>query len=543
LGVQATLQQRLDQLTPDERDACRHLAVLGRSCRWEELHAFAPTTATPVVDSLVRKGILRDSDIDGAPAVELSGSLLQQVAYDTITPEARARLHSEAARTLEALPGISAHEIALHFDRAGEPSAAVEHYVRATRDALKWGDADTALRCADRALDLGAAGPLRLELHLARAEAFQFTGHREAQRQALDEAFPLAQRAADRARVLTEQASWLARAGDFQQAIAVAQKALDAARSSESPRAIALASGRWALSLVFAGRAEEGESLVREASRAAREHGDPLLMAEAAEWRALQAASVGDLGEARRAFEAAVELFRDGGDRRRAAVNENNLADMHNRVGSYAEAERSLAEAIAYFQHSANRPSEAYAQLNRAYSQLARGAVDEALLSLGRSEELAAELRDARLDVALRLYRAKALLAQGDWGLAASLAARAAAEAERAGQAGLWVNAMTVEAWARLRSHDPAAAADKARAALERRDELGGVEEDEADVFLAYASALEALGRTEEAATVRERGRSRLRYVAARIRNAELRRCLLEDVPSHAALLAGPTVR
>ena len=68
------------------------------------------------------------------------------------------------------------------------------------------------------------------------------------------------------------------------------------------------------------------------------------------------------------------------------------------------------------------------------------------------------------------------------------------------------------------------------------RYELGGVEEDESEIYLARVRSLESAGRSEEAAAVLEMGRSRLLQLASRIRDGEWRERFLRDVASNREL-------
>jgi hypothetical protein len=83
---------------------------------------------------------------------------------------------------------------------------------------------------------------------------------------------------------------------------------------------------------------------------------------------------------------------------------------------------------------------------------------------------------------------------------------------------------------------DIAGALARSERALAIRDERQGTEEDEAEVFVARAQALEAAGRADEAASVRERGRRRLREVADGISDPSWRERFVTGLPAHRML-------
>jgi hypothetical protein len=134
-------------------------------------------------------------------------------------------------------------------------------------------------------------------------------------------------------------------------------------------------------------------------------------------------------------------------------------------------------------------------------------------------------------------YRARLKLHDAAPWDAADRAEAAALEAERIGARGLCAVTLALAARARLAGGDPDGALPLSVRALMLRDELGGVEEDEAEIFLSHAAVLDACGRQGEAAVVRERGADRLRIVAARIADPEWRRRFLQDVPANRKLL------
>lgn len=126
-----------------------------------------------------------------------------------------------------------------------------------------------------------------------------------------------------------------------------------------------------------------------------------------------------------------------------------------------------------------------------------RGLLDEAHTALDEAAQLAASIGEARLELLVDPYRARALLAM-------PAPARAAATGHR----------------------------------IADRAELGGLEEDEGEIYLAHARALQACGHESEAKHVLQRGRERVESIAEGITDDALRRSFLHNVPARRALLA-----
>ncbi len=215
---------------------------------------------------------------------------------------------------------------------------------------------------------------------------------------------------------------------------------------------------------------------------------------------------------------------------RRAASAECNLADTYNRVGAYEEAEAALREAVASCRRVGNRVVEGYALANLGYALAGQDRLDEALETFEGALALAGELGRPRLAMAVRLYRARATLERAPAAVASE--ARAIAEEARASELpALEATALAVASRAALASGDVARALADAERAMALRDELGTMEEDEAEVFLALAEALRAAGQAERAREIVARGASRLEFLAGRIADVDWRARFLVEVP------------
>ncbi len=181
---------------------------------------------------------------------------------------------------------------------------------------------------------------------------------------------------------------------------------------------------------------------------------------------------------------------------------------------------------------------EGYAELNRGYSLMMMGKKKEASLAIDAADAIAKEAQNSRLAIAAAAYRARSELGEKDSESVAATALAAAEAAKRVGLPGLRIYALVIAARAKLSSGATDAARAYAKEALDLRDELGSVEEDEAEIFLVLAQALIALSRQDEARQILARGKKVLEAVALGIGDAEWRRRFLEDVVAHKALIA-----
>jgi tetratricopeptide (TPR) repeat protein len=395
----------------------------------------------------------------------------------------------------------------------------------------------TVLRCAARALELGIAPAAHCELRLLRADAFETLGRLEDQGQELDIAQRSAQTELERARAAIDRAVLQWRMGRADEALALAREGVEAARQAGDAETLALALGRFGLIRTYGGAIDEGAVAIAEAAPIARSQG-PLMAAMAATWQAQVANARGDYGEKMRAHREAQRLYQEIGDLRRATGAELNLADAANRVGAYDQAASALADTSEKADRVGNTLWKGYAQLNLAYAHSMLGRNEMARAALAQAQAIAERTGEARLAVFADIYGARIDLADAPE-RAAARADAAAKEARARSLPSLEILASAVAASAHL-ACGHGEEADRASAhALSIRDELGGVEEDEADVFLVRARVLEALGRHAESHEMRQKGRARVRELAEKIADLELRARFLSDVPAHRDLIDG----
>ncbi|MEX0698846.1 MAG: BTAD domain-containing putative transcriptional regulator [Acidimicrobiia bacterium] len=207
-SLQALLIARLDRLGPAERDLIRAAAVLGRRFELAVLSHLLPPQArgwaASHLESLEQKELIIRGEGD---TYTFRHALIQLAAYQTVTKDARARLHEQVADLAEET-GVSPVQqvdemVGYHLERA------VEYRRELAADDAQTGE--LAIRAAGRLLEAGlrafgrfdvvAAENLlsRVERLLPRdhadrwmvrrhlAEAYQVMGHHDRAERSLDE--------------------------------------------------------------------------------------------------------------------------------------------------------------------------------------------------------------------------------------------------------------------------------------------------------------------------------------------------------------------
>jgi len=533
LDVEAAVQSRLDALAPAELDAATRGALLGGVFTLDDLAALGAVDAGAAVRGLVGRGLLRRRPGADATSWEIRTPIVAEVLVRNLDDEPRAALHLRAAALWQER---GAREWAgFHFDRGGAVGPAAAEYVAAGLEAARVGDGPRVLRCAERAIELGVDEEAELALQVARAEALEHAGRLDEQATALALAQELASTPDEHAVIGVASAVRALRRRGPTEALPSFERAAGYARRAGEPAVLARALGAWATALSMANRLDEASGILGEAELLVTTRA-PALRAELASWRAQLAAAQGDLGARRHAFLAALALFEEVGDERAAAGVCVNLADVLNRFGAYAEAEEQLVAALARCRRLGIRLMEGYALANLGYARTMSGRHAEARADLEAARALADAVGDRHLATWASLYRARLAVAAD---AAEHGRDEARILAERAGSLGLGaaeVLARVVEARAALALGDATGAAAAMEAALARRDSIGGLEEDEGELFAVQVRVLEAIGRAEEAARARARAAAWLEATARRIADPTWRERFLCGVPAHREL-------
>jgi DNA-binding SARP family transcriptional activator len=157
--VQSVIEARLSQLGAHARDLVDVAAVIGREFSTDVLAAAGDAGEDVLVeglDELWRRQIVREGT--SGSSYDFSHDKIRQVAYRTVGPVRRRRLHARIATALEQIhasdPGQVSVQIAGHLDRAGAVVPAVEWYRRAARAAQLLHADVQAVRLLNRGLEL-----------------------------------------------------------------------------------------------------------------------------------------------------------------------------------------------------------------------------------------------------------------------------------------------------------------------------------------------------------------------------------------------------
>jgi tetratricopeptide (TPR) repeat protein len=263
---------------------------------------------------------------------------------------------------------------------------------------------------------------------------------------------------------------------------------------------------------------------------------DPAVAAKIGRTRSNRVLAGGDIAGYRRLKEAAIHDAERAGDLRAACDHRAGVAYGHLLLGGYAEAEREFRDCLAESRRMGLGTVSAMMENNLGLALARQGKLDEARAV--EEEALAAYLvqGDLRMGSACRYYLASFLVQAGELEAAEREARDAVAMCEKvppslAEALGTLTNVLL----ARKKNREALEVAERAHALL---TELGSVDEGDIAIRLAYAEALCAVERIEDAKEAIRAARTQLIERAEKIADERWRRSFLDNVPENARTMA-----
>ena len=311
-AVRGVLAARLARLGERATTLAEVAAVIGRGF---DVELLCETTGWLEADVLDALGELTDRRIVGEQSARggfdyaFGHHLIQTMVYEGVAPTARARRHRRVAHVMSELYADrgddAAAELALHWDRGGEPELAAERYLAAARRALDVYGNEDAARNLVRALELSTSRRVRFDALLLRERIAAAAGDRALQAE------------------LTGELTRLARSIDDEDA------------------ACAVLERRVALANVTGERRRE-HALLALLRRRARRSSAVRWQIAYLEGEARYRRAINDFGAARDAFAELIALTKRTGDRGAHANARLAFADTYIYEGRLDEAYRAL---------------------------------------------------------------------------------------------------------------------------------------------------------------------------------------------------------
>jgi tetratricopeptide (TPR) repeat protein len=535
-SVLGMVQGRLDALGPDAKRVLRAASVFGATFKASGVRSLvgdADHSLDQWLEILTKKEIVFSRPAGETMEFAFRHALLEETSYAMLTHDDKVVCHRRAGEYLEEHKQQDANVLAGHFEKGGLFERAAHWCAVAAQHALDANDLDAVLERVERGIRLGATDDEVGSMLVARAQARFWRGE---YREGVE--------AASRASQLLKGARWYAAVRELIAAEGQLQKYDEveawAARLREQPPEESQR-GAWLESLVCAlcylipaGRDRAADDLLSFINKHDRFHGRSS-RARLVKARGLRLWAAGKLVGAIQQFEAAAAEYQAMGDVRSQIEMMANVGALLVDLGVIDLGEAKLTAVLAASERMGLSFLVVYAQavlcLLRSY--LGRfdesRALGEAGVRLGRAQ---GDLRAEGMSLC-HLSQAAALAGQ------AREAEAHAREAARvlAGVPPLLAVARASLSQSLLHQGQPGEALTEASQAYQTLAHAGRVDDD-SFVRLAYAEALEAVGRAEELKAVVKEAAERIAEKASIIENEEWKEAFLSRLPSNARLLA-----
>ncbi len=544
--VLAMVEARLEVLEPEARRVLRAASVFGEVFWRGGVHALASGQggARRVDDWLA---VLADAELivprtssrfAGEDELAFRHAIHREVAYATLTGADRTLGHRLAGAWLDRAGEGRAAVLAGHFERGGDLPSAARHHLRAAEQALAVNDLDALVAHAERAAACGLEGADVGMLRLFEAQARRWRGEFEATERLAAEAMD---------RLVPGSAPWLAAAtervvgsggrGEVA-ALEDAASRILAAPALPDPAAAGVRTIGMARATVFLSRLGRSLGDVTAAWLDYHEpsEADPTVLGRVWEARAWRALIAGDSAASHRAFAAAVASFEQAGDTRSACSAAVSAGAVLMYLGAYADAARSLESAVRDTERLGLANAAAGAKHNLGLVLARLGRLDEGRAIEEAALRIATEQGDVRICCGSHIYLAEILLLAGDLAAAEEEARSAVTAASQVMP--LRCSALATLAHVLLARGASGEALPVAAEGMELLATLGGIEDGEANLRLAYAETLAARGDVDAARAACALACRRLFERAEKIGDLDARRSFLERVPEHARTIS-----
>ncbi len=165
-GLKPLIDRQLERLPAEDQRLLEAASVAGRVFSAETVAAALETTPDGIgerCDRLNRRGVFvaEAADVDGH--YTFVHDLYQHALYDRLSASRRARLHRRIAEFELTAPDAQvrdrAAQLAVHFERGGDPASAIAHLHQAATNALKRQAFQEAIDVLQHALGLLASLP------------------------------------------------------------------------------------------------------------------------------------------------------------------------------------------------------------------------------------------------------------------------------------------------------------------------------------------------------------------------------------------------
>jgi class 3 adenylate cyclase/Tfp pilus assembly protein PilF len=400
-SIQGAVLSRLDRLPEAPKLTLKVASVIGRIFRPALLARAHPLHPTP--DTLAEQiAIVEERDfarLEVPPpdsAYIFKHNITRDVAYETLLFDQRRQLHAAISRALEALPPAAIDQLAYHSYLGEDWLRALAYLLEAGRRAQRVGanhaaidHFEKALRCAEK-LPADTSTAQRREIHGGLGQLLTATGQYEPALAHLQAALALAEQEVDPeaqaracrwiARLYENQAEYTTALDWIRRGLVVLGDRQSAARAEMLAIAGLINTRQGNYDQAIA----QGEAAMQIAERL----GDPATLAFACNSRAVIAVIQANNREAVHYFEKTHALYQESENIYGQAMAENGLANAYFNFGDWRLADEYYRRAGRIFNQTGDIYTLAFVENNLGGIALNQGRLDDALAYYRRALQI-----------------------------------------------------------------------------------------------------------------------------------------------------------
>jgi adenylate cyclase len=552
-SLHTLILSRIDQLSARQQATLKLASVIGRLFRFAHLHGAYPILGAPEplradLDELARLELTPLDTPEPELAYLFKHIVTQEVAYESLTAQARASLHEQLAAYMEQQAGDDIERyldlLAYHYERSENLTKKREYLRRAGEAAAARYANDAAVDYLSRALDVTPIGDLaeRWALLWARVRVLHLMGARTAEVQDLDALESLAEAFNDdmrRAEVGIQHARYAEAIAMYSEGAAIAARALKLAQAAGATATAAAAGQALGAALLRHGRFEQADVELAQAFVLAEQASLAEVAAECLSGRGVNAWARGDYQLAHDLEIQAYERYRAIGHRRGQGTAFGNLGEHARMYGDYASARTYYEQSIPILDDIGDRRYACMCHGNLALVANMQGAYAAARASAEQGLRLAREAGERFGEGSLMGVFGEALLGLGQLTEAVAAYQSAVDTLRELGLPHMATEPLAGLARVALTEGNPAQAlmyVEEILAYVNSGGTLHGTNEP-LRVYLTCYHVLQAI-RDSRAAGVLETAYATLQEQASKIGDEALRRSFLENVPYHHNIVA-----
>lgn len=417
--VETVIQGRLESIDGSRRQDLETASIIGRQFPFHILMKLSDAEEDLLISHLedyMNYDLIRELSLEDE-RYEFSHGKIQQVVYESIPGLRRRRLHQKVAAVLESVYASGLESIApmlaLHYSRAGNASAALEHLLKAIKLnatcynlAEAWGEVGHATQLLDQLTDNSQRDRFRNQLTKEIGNLHKNQGEYIEAEQAYASCLEYARAGG----VLLEEAWALDNLGDiynlrdqygeaesyYLQCKAIVESLHNEELYTEVVVDLGELYYRMGVWLGSQGKAEEASQTLEQSERylsevlaGASSNGDWELLRRAHDYLGIIHATRGELDKAIEAYQMSLSIARQHGLSRQAL---NSLGEAYRQMGRFQEAVQCYNEFHEFAVQASAKREQVLALNNIGVANYEQGDYLNALESLGLSLALNEEV-------------------------------------------------------------------------------------------------------------------------------------------------------